>query len=30
VRLAIDWTNEDDQHLLGVSLIVGRRAANLL
>src|SRR4030095_14548649 len=30
VRLAIEWTSEDDQHLLGVSLIVGRRAANLL
>lgn len=26
VRLAIDWTTEDDQHLLVVSLIVGRRA----
>jgi hypothetical protein len=27
VRLAIDWTMEDKQHLLVVSLIVGRRAA---
>ena len=26
VRLAIDWTSEGPQHLLGVSLIVGRRA----
>jgi hypothetical protein len=26
VRLAIDWTSEDDQHLLVISLIVGRRA----
>jgi hypothetical protein len=26
VRLAIDWTIEDNQHLLTVSLIVGRRA----
>ena len=26
VRLAIDWTTEEDQHLLVVSLIVGRRA----
>ena len=26
VRLAIDWTTEDTQHLLVVSLIVGRRA----
>lgn len=26
VRLAIDWTSEDHQHLLVVSLIVGRRA----
>jgi hypothetical protein len=26
VRLAIDWTIEDHQHLLTVSLIVGRRA----
>jgi hypothetical protein len=26
VRLAIDWTTEDDQHLLVISLIVGRRA----
>jgi Transposase DDE domain len=26
VRLAIDWTVEDHQHLLTVSLIVGRRA----
>jgi hypothetical protein len=26
VRLAIDWTIEGHQHLLGVSLIVGRRA----
>src|SRR5258705_1112288 len=26
VRLAIDWTIEEDQHLLVVSLVVGRRA----
>jgi hypothetical protein len=26
VRLTIDWTTEDDQHLLVISLIVGRRA----
>src|ERR671927_1960658 len=26
VRLAIDWTSEGNQHLLVVSLIVGRRA----
>src|ERR671937_1032941 len=26
VRLALDWTIEGDQHLLVVSLIVGRRA----
>jgi Transposase DDE domain len=26
VRLVIDWTSEDDQHLLVISLIVGRRA----
>jgi len=26
VRLAIDWTREDDQHLLTLSLIIGRRA----
>ena len=26
VRIAIDWTIEDDQHLLIISLIVGRRA----
>jgi hypothetical protein len=26
VRLALDWTSEGDQHLLVVSLIVGRRA----
>ena len=26
VRLAIDWTTEEDQHLLVVWLIVGRRA----
>jgi hypothetical protein len=26
VRVAIDWTIEDDQHLLVISLIVGRRA----
>src|SRR5499433_2038488 len=26
VRLTIDWTTEDDQHLLVVSLVVGRRA----
>src|SRR5215510_12457835 len=29
VRLAIDWTIEADQHLLVVSLIVGRRAVPL-
>jgi len=26
VRLTIDWTTEDDQHLLVISLVVGRRA----
>jgi hypothetical protein len=26
VRIAIDWTIEDDRHLLAVSLIIGRRA----
>jgi hypothetical protein len=26
VRIVIDWTTEDDQHLLVVSLIIGRRA----
>src|SRR5262249_1306685 len=26
VRIAIDWTTEDDQHLLVVSLVIGRRA----
>jgi hypothetical protein len=26
VRVAIDWTSEDDQHLLVISLIIGRRA----
>jgi len=26
VRLTIDWTSEDDQHLLVISLLVGRRA----
>lgn len=26
VRVAIDWTTEDDQHLLTVSLVIGRRA----
>jgi len=26
VRIAIDWTIEEDQHLLAVSLVVGRRA----
>lgn len=26
VRLTIDWTSEDDQHLLVISLVVGRRA----
>ena len=26
MRLAIDWTIEADQHLLVVSLVVGRRA----
>lgn len=26
VRIAIDWTTEDDQHLLVISLIIGRRA----
>jgi len=26
VRMTIDWTTEDDQHLLVISLVVGRRA----
>jgi hypothetical protein len=26
VRLSIDWTSEDEQHLLVISLVVGRRA----
>jgi hypothetical protein len=26
VRLTIDWTSEEDQHLLVISLVVGRRA----
>ena len=26
VRVAVDWTTEDDQHLLTVSVIIGRRA----
>jgi hypothetical protein len=26
LRLTIDWTTEDDQHLLVISLVVGRRA----
>jgi hypothetical protein len=26
VRITIDWTIEDDQHLLVVSLVIGRRA----
>jgi hypothetical protein len=26
VRVTIDWTSEDDQHLLVISLVVGRRA----
>jgi hypothetical protein len=26
VRVAIDWTTEDEQHLLTVSLVIGRRA----
>ena len=26
VRIAIDWTTEDDQHLLVVSLVIGHRA----
>jgi hypothetical protein len=26
VRIAIDWTTEDDRHLLVVSLVIGRRA----
>src|SRR6266511_123864 len=26
VRLTIDWTSEDDQHLLVISLLVGRQA----
>lgn len=26
VRLTIDWTTEDDQHLLVISLVVGRRS----
>jgi hypothetical protein len=29
VRLTIDWTSEGDQHLLVVSLVVGRRAVPL-
>ena len=29
VRLAIDWTIEADQHVLVVSLVVGRRAVRL-
>jgi hypothetical protein len=29
VRLTIDWTSEDDQHLLVISLVVGRRALPL-
>jgi hypothetical protein len=29
VRLAIDWTTEDQQHLLVASLVVGRRAVPL-
>ena len=29
VRLTIDWTTEDDQHLLIISLVVGRRALPL-
>ncbi len=30
VRLAIDWTIEDDQHLLVVSLVITRRAVPIL
>jgi hypothetical protein len=26
VRFAIDWTTEDEQHLLTISLVIGRRA----
>jgi len=26
VRITIDWTTEDDQHLLVISLVIGRRA----
>lgn len=26
VRVAVDWTTEDDQHLMTVSLVLGRRA----
>jgi hypothetical protein len=29
VRLALDWTSEDTQHLLVISLVVGRRALPL-
>src|SRR5213594_4143254 len=29
VRVALDWTTEDQQHLLVASLIVGRRAVPL-
>src|SRR5262249_55538861 len=29
VRVAIDWTTEDQQHLLVASLVVGRRAVPL-
>lgn len=30
IRIAIDWTSEDAQHLLVASLVVGRRAVPLL
>jgi hypothetical protein len=30
IRIAIDWTSEDTQHLLVASLLVGRRAVPLL
>jgi hypothetical protein len=29
VRLTIDWTSESDQHLLTISLVVGRRAVQI-
>src|SRR5499433_358390 len=29
VRFTIDWTTEDEQHLLTVSLVIGRRAVSI-